>query len=212
MMSARSTTLKAVAALCLSAWVTSAASTRVTDIHKPADLAGAAPSRVLVLAVLGNPVSRQAVEDELVRQLAAAGVSAVAGYSIAPDTGDLPTPRLAQALADCGAEAALVCRWHLVRQTTYARPSFIPGVRPGRRVEQTAYGDVALLDGQTLGKVWSASTTMKQIGGFRDAAPEFAANLVSAIRSDGAVCSGAKAAVGQGNLAAVSGPATPVRF
>jgi hypothetical protein len=205
---------KVIAAVCLTAWVASAASVKVTDIWTLPGLAAAAPSRVLVLAVLGNPVSRQAVEDEVVRQLTAAGVAAIAGYRLAPDTGDLPAARLAQALGESGAEAALVCRWHLVRQTTWARPSLIPGARPGRRVEQTAYGEVTLVDRQGLGKVWSAATTMKRITGFRDAAPEFAANLVGAVRDGGAVCRAAAGTVprsGAVELAAAA-PATAVRF
>jgi hypothetical protein len=196
--------LTALTSLCLGALLTSCASTHVTGAWKVPHVAQVAPQRVLVLAVLGSATSRRAIEDEVVRQLSQAGVNAIAGYSISPDTTVIPQPRLAQTLADCGADAALVCRWQVVRQTTYARAdSSTEAASPGR-VRQTAYGEATLLGGSALGTLWSAATTTDQPGGFRDAAPEYAKNLVNALQDDGALCYAKAKSLPMGDLSITS--------
>jgi hypothetical protein len=186
-MNTRTSPLTAVASLCLAGLLTSCASTQVANVWKAPSLEQAAPRQILVLAVLGSPTSRRAVEDELVRQLGQAGIRAVAGYSVSPEIGDLPQPRLAQALAASGADAALVCRWQQVRQSTWTRALSSPNSNTPGRARQTAYGDATLLDGRTVATLWSAATTMEQVAGFREAAPEFAKTLVGSIQSDGAL-------------------------
>jgi hypothetical protein len=188
-MKTHSRILTAVTSLCLAGLLASCASTRVAGIKKVSGLATVAPHRVLVLAVLGTAASRRAVEDEVVRQLTLEGVSAVPGYSLSPDSGDLSKPRLTQALADCGADAALVCRWHLVRQKSQSRSP--------DRVQQTAYGEARLLAATALGTLWSATTTTDLPAGFLGSASEYARTLVRAIQNDGALSCGSKPAVAQ---------------
>jgi hypothetical protein len=171
--------LTGVASLSLAGLLTSCASTCVTDVRKAAGLAQVAPQRVLVLAVLGTATSRQAVEDEVVRKLGQEGVSAIPAYSLSLDTDSVQPQRLTATLADCGADAALVCRWHLVRQSTQARS-------PGR-VAQTAYGEAKLLGTATPGPLWSATITTELTGGFLNSAPAYARILVGAMQRDGAL-------------------------
>jgi hypothetical protein len=196
----RSRILTAAAGICITGVLSSCASTHVAGAWKVPSADQVAPRRVLVLAVLGNTTSRRAIEDAVVRQLGQAGVNAVAGYSVAPDTGDLAKPRLAQTLADCGADAALVCRWHLVKQTTFARAGGGSGAASANRVQQKAYGDATLLAGATLGTLWSAATTSDQVGGFRDAAPEYARTLVGALQGAKALCC-SRTTAGRGHAA-----------
>jgi hypothetical protein len=210
-MNRRNSLLIAIVGVCLSGLLSSCASTRVTGGWKVPSVARVAPRRVLVLAVLGNTTSRRAVEDEVVRQLGQAGVIATLGYRISPDTGDLPPRRLAQALADCGAEAALVCRWQRLRQTAPARAGSTSGSPSGDRGQLLACGDATLLGGPTLGTLWFAETLSDRSGGFREAAPAFAEALVSAILSDGALsCDGHLALPANGDAGvAVCSCATP---
>lgn len=192
-MKTRSNILTIVSGLCTVGLLASCASTRVAGARAVPGVVQVAPHRVLVLAVLGNATSRRAVENEVVRQLGLEGVSAVAGYSMSPDTGDIPKPRLAQTLAECSADAALVCRWSLVRQTS--------------RSGSLAYGDARLLAAATLGTLWSATTTTDLPSGFLGSAPEYARVLVSAIQSDGVLLGGASATVAQESAPAGAVPA-----
>jgi hypothetical protein len=192
-MKTRSSILTAVASLCLSGMAASSASPSVAGAETVSGVAQVAPRRVLVLAVLGSPTSRRAVEDAVVGQLGQAGISAVAGYTVSPDTSDLSKQLLTQALAACGAEAALVCRWSVVRQTTYARHGSSSATPTPGRVRQQAFGNAKLVDAATLETLWSTATKSDQAGGFREAAPDFAKTLVGAIRSDGAMYCGSKA-------------------
>jgi hypothetical protein len=143
-------------------------------------LAPSATRRVLVLAVLGNGVSRQAVEDELVRQLAAAGVDAVPGHRVTPDTGDLSARRLGLALAGCEANVALVCHWLSVEQKIRVQAAL-------SSVNQIAYAQTLLLDGRTRRTLWSTRTRTAHPGGFREAAPAFAKAGVEALLEEGAL-------------------------
>jgi hypothetical protein len=177
----------AIATLCIGGVMTSCASTRVTGAWKVPAVAQVAPRRVLVLAVLGNTTSRRAVEDEVVRQLGQAGADAIVGYSVSPATGDIPPQRLAQTLAECGADAALVCRWNLLRQTAPRRAGRTSETAPDDRGQLLARGNATLVGGATLGTLWSAATLSDQPGSLQEAAPSFAKALVGEILRDGAL-------------------------
>ena len=169
--------------------LTACTSTRPLSPAQAATLAPLAPRRVLVLAELGNRTSRQAIEDELVRQLGVAGVEAVPGYRVAPDSIELSGSRLGQALAGSKTDSALVCHWLSVEQRLHRRAVLPTGLRSDSRVDQIAYAQTRLLDGRTQQTLWSTRTRTEQPGGFRDSAPSFAKAVVEALLDDGALAS-----------------------
>ena len=83
----------------------------------------ARPSRIMVIGIAKNPVSRRIFEDEFVQQLNAHGTKAVASYTVVPDKREGDHALVAAKLAQLGADTVLITR--LVSKKTVQ--VYVPG-------------------------------------------------------------------------------------
>jgi hypothetical protein len=101
------------------------ASTRLVNDWKDTRYQGAPLSKVLVIGVTKQTVVRRIFEDAFVRELNAKGVVAVASYTLIPEDGEVPKDRIAQAVAQSGADGLLVTRLVRVERQTRIDPGYI---------------------------------------------------------------------------------------
>jgi hypothetical protein len=102
------------AALALITLVVAAcAATTLTNSWKSPDYKGPALKKLLVVGVSKQSVTRRTFEDGFVEQLKAAGVDAVASYTLIPQDGQATEAELTKAVKDAGADGTLIT--HLVR-------------------------------------------------------------------------------------------------
>ena len=87
--------------------------------------------RILVIGVARQSSIRRTFEDEFAGQLRAAGVDAVPGYRYMQEDGRVSEERLKQAVAQAGADAAIITRLVKREQKTVVTPGYYqpaPGV------------------------------------------------------------------------------------
>jgi hypothetical protein len=80
--------------------------------------------RVMVIGVTRQASIRRTFEDEFVAQLKTAGKDAVASYQYIQEDGPVAETRLKQAVAEAGADAAIITRLVKKEQMTQVTPGF----------------------------------------------------------------------------------------
>jgi hypothetical protein len=92
------------------------ASTSLTNSWRDPAYTGPQLKKVMVMGVSTQPSVRRVFEDEFVNELKAAGVEAVASYTLIPQDGKADEATLQRAVHESGADGALISR--LVRRET----------------------------------------------------------------------------------------------
>ena len=106
------------------------ASTRLVSSWQDPEFSGPLLTRIMVIDVTRQAGIRRTFEDQVVQQLEAKGVRAVASYTLIPEDGEVPKERLAEAVKESGVNGVLVTRLVKVeRQTqvyagTYVGPPY----------------------------------------------------------------------------------------
>jgi len=108
--------------------VTGCASTRLVNAWQDPKFTGPPLHTIMVLRVTNQASVRRTFEDELVRQLQARGVQAVASYTLIPEDGEVPKERLAEAVKASDVQGVLITRLVKVDRQTQVYPgSYPPG-------------------------------------------------------------------------------------
>ena len=114
-----------IAVLVLSLAAAGCASTQVVHEWRNPELASAQRfKKIMVTDISRQPGIRRSFEDEFVLRLKAAGVDAVPSYRFIPEDGPVEEPRRREALAQAGADAALVTRIVRVEQMYPVSPYY----------------------------------------------------------------------------------------
>ena len=114
-----------IAVLVLSLAAAGCASTQVVHEWRNPELASAQRfKKIMVTDISRQPGIRRSFEDEFVLRLKAAGVDAVPSYRFIPEDGLVEEPRRREALAQAGADAALVTRLVRVEQMYPVSPYY----------------------------------------------------------------------------------------
>jgi hypothetical protein len=92
------------------------ASTSLTNAWRNPAYSGPPLTKLMVMGVSTQPSLRRVFEDEFVSELKAAGVEAVASYTLIPQDGKADEAALQQAVRESSASGALISR--LVRRQT----------------------------------------------------------------------------------------------
>ncbi|MBI2306145.1 MAG: hypothetical protein HYU78_02470 [Rhodocyclales bacterium] len=87
-----------------------ASPTRITNSWRDAAYHGPRFQRVLVMGFGDDGASRRVFEDRFVQQLQAAGVTAIASYTLVPGLAEADLPRVRDAVAKSGADCVLTTR------------------------------------------------------------------------------------------------------
>lgn len=82
--------------------------------------------KVMVVGVSSQPALRRTFEDELVKELKAAGVEAVASYNFIPEDGKAEEARVSKAVKDAGVQGVLITRFVRVDVNTQVPPAYPP--------------------------------------------------------------------------------------
>jgi hypothetical protein len=98
------------------------ASTTIVEQWQSPDFKGGPFRRILVVGVTQEAAVRRIFEDEFVRQLRARGTDAVASYTLIPEDGQVPRPRLEGAVRESRADAVILTRVLKVEQKTQVVP------------------------------------------------------------------------------------------
>ncbi len=80
--------------------------------------------KVVVLGISKQAALRRSFEDEFVAQLRASGIQAVPSYQFLPEEGQVPEPRLVDAVKQSGADAAIMTRLVRVERRTQVSPGY----------------------------------------------------------------------------------------
>jgi len=96
--------------------IAACASTSLTNSWRDPAYTGPQLKKVMVMGVSTQPSVRRVFEDEFVNELKAAGVEAVASYTLIPQDGKADEATLQRAVHESGADGALISR--LVRRET----------------------------------------------------------------------------------------------
>ncbi len=110
----------------------SCASISVTNTWTKEGFSGPAFKKVLVVGTSKQEGVRRTFEDDFAQQLEACGLSAMESYSLIPDASKIDEPALKKAVADCGADCALVIRLVKVENKEEISPGAVePMILPG---------------------------------------------------------------------------------
>jgi hypothetical protein len=97
------------------------ASTSLTNSWRDPAYTGPQLKKVMVMGVSTQPSVRRVFEDEFVNELKAAGVEAVASYTLIPQDGKADEATLQRAVHESGADGAVISR--LVKKETKTQVS-----------------------------------------------------------------------------------------
>ena len=103
--------------------VAACAATTLTNSWKSPDYKGPALKKLLVVGVSKQSVTRRTFEDGFVGQLKAAGVEAVASYTLIPQDGQATEAELTKAVKDAGADGTLITRLVRIDKTVQYTPA-----------------------------------------------------------------------------------------
>lgn len=109
-----------------------ASPTRITNAWRDAAWQGPRFQRVLVMGFGDDGAARRVFEDRFVQQLQAAGVTAVASYTLVPGLAEADLPRVRQAVARSAADCVLTTRLVGVERRV--------GVHPGQPMLMPSIG------------------------------------------------------------------------
>ena len=181
-----------------------ATNTRITNSWHEADYAGGRFQRVVVMGFGDDGAIRRVFEDQFVRTLQAAGVTAIPSYSLVPGLSESDLPAVREAVARTGADGVLTTRLVGVdkRVSVYPSQPMVPpyvGYRRGfysyyssvMMAPPSAYNyDVVTLETtlwQVVGEhlVWSGTTESFAPTDVKEASATFADVIVKALRAQG---------------------------
>ncbi len=173
---------------------------------------GQPPMRsILVMGITKDPNNRRNFEDQMVTQLTARGVKAVASYQFSPEPGAAEQVKLEQAVKESGAAGVLLTRVVNVSEEVKVSPGMYMGppmgygfggfygyyggmwassyyTPPTVYTQQNVAADTRLFEARDFALVWSGSTTTTPTGGSTVALFEhFAKLIVGALAKDGFV-------------------------
>jgi len=97
-------------------FMTSCASTRVTDEWKDPNLVTKKFKKIMVIGVAKQPTQRITYEDEFVRQLQAMGVMAISSHTIIPRDKMLDKATIVQSIEGKGIEGVIITRVRDVKE------------------------------------------------------------------------------------------------
>lgn len=169
------------------------ASTRVVNQWEMSD-PGPAFRKLLVVGMSENESVRRVFEDEFVKALAARGVTAVASYTLVPESGRVPEARLDAAVKQAGADGVVTARVVRVNQQVDVIPSSpsvwgppwgfqgwygsawgpIYAFPPQVVTRDVVYAEVRLFRSATDSLVWAATTQTFAPGDVRRESAAFA--------------------------------------
>lgn len=196
--------------IALASWVVSgcAPATKLTNAWVDSSYKGPPFQNVLVLGISKNQGDRRTFEDEFSAKLRSAGVKAVPGYTVLPESGKVATPVLEGILKKMGADGAIVARvLNIDRRTAYS-PGYvtvIPSVGYSRgfygfygsavaiTTPPTAYQydvvvvETSLWQAREATLVWSATTQTTDPGEIRKEIAGYADIIIGALRERGLI-------------------------
>lgn len=121
----------ALLGLAFAILIAGCASTQLVDVWQDPSYVGRPLKKVLVLAVLNEERSRRIFEESFARELRAAGIEAVVGYSVLSDTSALEREVISNAIEGKGFDGVVITRHGGSEEETV----FYPG-----RVRTEAWG------------------------------------------------------------------------
>lgn len=113
------------AAILLALVAAGCASTQLVNSWRGTRYQGPPLTRVLVIGVTKQSAVRRVFEDAFVAELTRGQVSAVPSYTLIPEDGEVPKDRLAQAVAQSGADGVLITRLVRVDRQTRIDPGYM---------------------------------------------------------------------------------------
>lgn len=154
-----------------------ATTTQIKSVWKDPAYLGR-PSRVMVIAVSKEPITRRVIEDEFVLQLKTRGVDAIASYSILPDRSQNDQAIISKMVVQLGADSVLISRMvskrsvrvyypatvsyrpiHYGKWPAYYRDGFETVSTPGYSTKyEYALMETNLYDAASENLVWAATT------------------------------------------------------
>lgn len=181
-----------------------ATNTRITNSWRDADYAGERFQRVLVMGFGEDGANRRVFEDQFVRTLQAAGVTAIPSYSLVSGLSESDLPAVKAAVARSGADGVLTTRLVGVDKRIAVYPSQ-PVIYPYVGYRRGFYGyyssvmvappttynyEIVTLETnlwQVVGEhlVWSGTTESFAPSDAREASATFADVIVKALRGQG---------------------------
>jgi len=189
----------------LASWLVSgcAPATKLTNAWVDASYKGPPFQNLLVLGISKVPSTRRTFEDEFSAKLRAAGVKAVPGYTVLPESGKVETPVLAGILKKMGADGAIVARVLDVDRRTAYSPGYVT-VIPSVGYARGFYGfygsaiavstpptpyqyevvvvETSLWQTRDATLVWSATTQTTDPGEIRKEIAGYADIIIGALR------------------------------
>lgn len=181
-----------------------AGNTQITNTWRDTEFSGSRFQRVLVMGFGEDGANRRVFEDQFVRTLLAAGVSAIPSYTFVSGLTETDLPRVKEAVAKSGADGVLTTRLVGVdkRVAVYpGQPVFVPAVGYRRGFYRyytsvmvtppTTYNyEVVTLETnlwQAVGEhlVWSGTTESFAPENAREISEELADVIVKALRAQG---------------------------
>lgn len=185
--------------------------TRVESTWRDARYAGAPMRRVFVVSLMKiEPGGRDAVEDALVAQLAAAGVAGVASHTVLSSDPATPGPTLLEAIKASGADGVLIVQvkstgsyesYTIGETVTALSPDTLANYNQLKREGWNQPGDykvahivselyVAAMSRQ----VWTAFTNSYDAANLARNMPDYTQKLVTALAKDRMIAVAAKPA------------------
>jgi hypothetical protein len=102
------------------------ASTTLSNSWVNPEYKGPPLKKVMVVGVSSQPALRRTFEDEIVEELKAVGVEAVASYNYIPDDGKAEEARVSAAVKDAGVQGVLITRFVRVDVNTQVTSAYPP--------------------------------------------------------------------------------------
>ena len=181
--------------------VAACAATSLTNSWKSPDYKGPALKKLLVVGVSNQPVVRRTFEDGFVEQIKAAGVDAVASYTLIPEDGQATEARLTQAVKEAGADGTLITRLVRVDVATHYSPAFYPPMGMGyyggyagawggyydppvMSQTDTVVVETSLFGVNESKLLWSGTTQTFAPSGIKENMPGFAKVIIGALKKD----------------------------
>lgn len=165
---------------------------------------------VVVMGINRDTTARRIYEDEMVSQLAARGVKALASYRVLPGDGPAPQSAIQKAVQDAGADAVLISRTVSVTSETRVTPGMVAGppgpfgwggfygyyhglwsaayaIPPNVYTVQNVVVDTRLFDAREFKLLWSGSSTTTPTGSMQTTIGQFAGSLLQALSAARAI-------------------------
>ncbi|MEJ2174693.1 MAG: hypothetical protein P8Y76_07235 [bacterium] len=135
-----STGLKRIAALVLALLLAACAATTLTNAWKDPEYKGAGFRKLLVVGATDSPTNRRIFEEEFSRALRAAGVEAIASYTlIAQDDKKIDEAALKAVVRKQGLDGVVMTRLVRMDKQTVYTPGYVMGV-PALGYRNSVYG------------------------------------------------------------------------